>query len=89
MKTDVSHIARLAHLSFNEQELSQMEKDMQELAEMVRELPDAKEKITCSEESVMQLREDDAEPVSLSRQDVLANAPLVQSGCFAVPKTVE
>lgn len=89
MKTDVSHIARLAHLRFSEQELSQMEKDMTELAEMVKELPDPQEQAVFSEDNVMQLREDDAEPMSLNRQDVLVNAPLVQSGCFAVPKTVE
>lgn len=89
MKIDVSHIARLAHLRFSEQELSEMEKDMSELAFMVRQLPDVQERCENGTDNIMQLREDASEPESLSRQDVLMNAPFVQSGCFAVPKTVE
>ncbi len=85
---DIKHIARLAHLSFTEEELAIMEKDMAELTEMVKELPEMSQ-ASAYERAIMELRKDEVCANKQSREELMANAPLAVSGCFAVPKTVE
>ncbi len=89
MNIDVSHIARLAHLSFTGEELIIMKEDMTRLVEMVAELPE--NDIQPGENSVdaMELRKDEVIPSGLSKEEILGNAPETEHGFFVVPKTVE
>lgn len=88
MKIDVKHIAGLARLRFSEEEFVQLETEMISLAEMVRELPDHDD-CSYSEQRIMELRPDIPEKGKCCRDEIFSNAPDAQSGCFAVPKTVE
>lgn len=85
---DIKNIARLAHLRFTEEELVMMEKEMAELTEMVRELPEISQD-SADNRPIMVLRSDEVIDSKQSHEKLMANAPLVVSGCFAVPKTVE
>ncbi len=89
MKIDVKHIAGLARLRFSEEEFVQLETEMISLAEMVRELPEYEDDGSYSEQRIMELRPDIPEKGKYCRDEILSNAPDAQSGCFAVPKTVE
>ncbi len=85
---DIKHIARLAHLRFTEEELVMMEKDMAEFTEMVKDLPEISQGLA-DDRPIMELRSDEAIGSQQSHEELMANAPFVVSGCFAVPKTVE
>lgn len=90
MKIDVQHIAKLARLRIEADKLEKFERDMQAIVDMVEQLPDVA--ITdngLSPEAPMLLREDRAHSGKYARDELLANAPSVQAGCFVVPKTVE
>ncbi len=86
---DVKHIAKLARLKIDEGKLADFEKDMEKIVEMVEGLPDIEDDSFAENTAPMMLREDKAVPDKFSREELLANSPQVQSGCFAVPKTVE
>ena len=47
------------------------------------------DELTLDAEHPMKLREDVAVEHKFRREEMLANAPVVQSGCLVVPKTVE
>lgn len=85
---DIKHIARLAHLRFTEEELVLLEKDMAELTEMVKELPEILQD-SADDRPIIVLRSDEVIDSEQSHEELMANAPLVVSGCFAVPKIVE
>ena len=56
---------------------------------MVDRLPDVEDELTLDAEHPMKLREDVAVEHKFRREEMLASAPVVQSGCLVVPKTVE
>jgi len=56
---------------------------------MVDRLPDVEDELTLDAAHPMKLREDVAVEHKFRREEMLANAPEVQSGCLVVPKTVE
>ena len=85
---NIRHIAKLARLKLSEEELQGFEKDMGAIVSMVEKLPELKGNIAISAENAMELREDIVTP-SMDRDAILSNAPLAESGCFAVPKIVE
>ena len=83
MKIDIAHIAKLSRLQISPDKLEKFETDM------VDRLPDVEDELTLDAEHPMKLREDVAVEHKFRREEMLANAPEVQSGCLVVPKTVE
>ncbi len=89
MKIDIAHIAKLSRLQIQPEKMEKFEKDMSAIVDMVDRLPDMTDTLTLDAENPMHLREDVAVAHKFRRDELLANAPEVQSGCLVVPKTVE
>lgn len=89
MKIDIAHIAKLSRLHIEPEKMDKFEKDMAAIVDMVDRLPDMEDELTLDAEHPMKLREDVAVEHKFRREEMLANAPVVQSGCLVVPKTVE
>lgn len=89
MSIDIAHIAKLARLKVDDGEILKFEKDMQAIIDMVDKLPDVQGEIILDKNNAMSLREDVAVPNKFTRDELVANAPVVQAGCLVVPKTVE
>lgn len=87
MKIDVKHIASLAKLRIGDDEIPLIEEQMKNMLDMVDNLPEIDGVIAVDANNVMALRPDEIIP-SLSRDEVLANAPQKQAGCIVVPRTV-
>lgn len=85
---DIQRISKLAGLKINENELEKFEKDMNEITAMFSELPQIDDELLPDEKEKMILRTDEADSVKYTRGELLANAPVAESGCFVVPKTV-
>ncbi len=88
MKIDIKHIAKLAKLRIEDDEIPKFEKEMENILSMVENLPPLEGSLTIDENNCMELREDEAAP-SLRRDEAIGNAPHKQAGCIVVPKTVE
>lgn len=89
MEIDIRHVAKLARLKIEENELNGFEKELTAIVHMVENLPpltgaDA----LLDENDTMALRNDEICP-SYPREDILKNAPSSSDGYFVVPKTVE
>jgi len=92
---DVRHVAELANLALNEEEVARMRHDLDEILTHIDKL---NELDTSSVEPMAQvlfdagetatLREDRERP-PLGSQAALANAPLAGSGYFKIPKVIE
>jgi aspartyl-tRNA(Asn)/glutamyl-tRNA(Gln) amidotransferase subunit C len=89
MKIDIAHIAKLSRLRIEPEQMEKFEKDMGDIVDMVDRLPDVSDALTLDAENPMTLRTDEAVEHKFRREEMLANAPEVQSGCLVVPKTVE
>lgn len=89
MKIDIGHIAELAHLRIDSNERSVFEKDMEAIVSMVEGLPRYEDTPVSEPLNGSFLREDSVSECTISREELLRNAPQVRSGCLAVPKTVE
>ncbi|MBQ8515351.1 MAG: aspartyl/glutamyl-tRNA amidotransferase subunit C [Ruminococcus sp.] len=88
MRMDIQHIAKLARLHIEAEALSVFEKEMETIVKMAEHLPEAEDALLPDRETPMQLRRDEAEDGKFTREEMLMNAPEVQLGCLAVPKTV-
>jgi aspartyl-tRNA(Asn)/glutamyl-tRNA(Gln) amidotransferase subunit C len=89
MSIDIKHIAKLSRLRIEDDKLAKFEKDMESIVAMVDRLPDINEELQLDPENALPLRKDEAVPNKFTRDELIANAPEVQSGCLVVPKTVE
>ncbi len=89
MKIDIAHIAKLSRLRIEPEKLEKFETDMEAIVNMVDRLPDVTDELTLDQDHPMHLREDAAVEHKFRRDEMLANAPEVQSGCLVVQKTVE
>ena len=88
MQIDVKHIAKLAKLHFSDEEAAMLEDQMSRIVAMVENLPELSGELEPDSSAVTTFRPD--KPASgLSRDALLANAPVKQAGCFVVPKTVK
>ncbi|HCC00319.1 MAG TPA: Asp-tRNA(Asn)/Glu-tRNA(Gln) amidotransferase GatCAB subunit C [Ruminococcaceae bacterium] len=86
---DVMHLAKLARLRFDDAAAAKMGQDMQKIVGMVADLPDFTEtRLPLDIHDRMELRRDE-QGKSLSREEVLANAPQTEAGCVVVPKIME
>lgn len=90
MKIDIKYISKLSKLEIEEEKTEKFAEDMQNIVRMVEDLPDFENADDILDsDNVMTLREDIAETDKFKREELLANAPAVESGCIVVPKTVE
>jgi aspartyl-tRNA(Asn)/glutamyl-tRNA(Gln) amidotransferase subunit C len=86
---NIRHIAKLAKLHVDENEITKLEKQMGEMVTMVENLPEFENTaIELKKEDAMKLREDTVVE-SPKRDVILENAPKTEAGCIVVPKIVE
>ncbi len=89
MNIDIKHIAKLARLRIEDDQLDKFESDMENIVGMVEKLPDIQDEMTLDPDNPMILRKDVAVQDKFTRQELMQNAPQVKAGCLVVPKTVE
>lgn len=89
MNIDIKHIAKLARLRIEYDQLDKFESEMQNIVGMVEKLPDIQDEMTLDPDNPMILRKDVAVQDKFTRQELMQNAPQVKAGCLVVPKTVE
>jgi aspartyl-tRNA(Asn)/glutamyl-tRNA(Gln) amidotransferase subunit C len=89
MNIDIKHIAKLARLRIEDDQLDKFESEMENIVGMVEKLPDIQDEMTLDPDNPMILRKDVAVQDKFTRQELMQNAPQVKAGCFVVPKTVE
>ena len=91
-KIDVKAVARLARLSFREEELKAMEQDFKAIVDFAGQLEEIDTEGISPMAHVLPVqnafREDVVQP-SYDRAALLANAPSAQEGCLWVPRVVE
>ena len=90
-RDDVDHIARLAKLSFSDDEKEHFLEQFNQILQYVEQLDSLDTADVDPMTHVLDLknvlREDVVKP-SLSRDKALANAPNAQNGFFSVPKVI-
>mgnify|MGYP004690309081 FL=1 len=89
MNIDIKHIAKLARLRIEDDQLDKFESEMENIVGMVEKLPDIQDEMTLDPDNPMILRKDVAVQNKFTRQELMQNAPQVKAGCLVVPKTVE
>ena len=89
MNIDIKHIAKLARLRIEDDQLDKFESEMENIVGMVEKLPDIQDEMTLDPDNPMILRKDVAVQDKFTRQEIMQNAPQVKAGCLVVPKTVE
>ena len=89
MNIDIKHIAKLARLRIEDDQLDKFESEMDNIVGMVEKLPDIQDEMTLDPDNPMILRKDVAVQDKFTRQELMQNAPQVKAGCLVVPKTVE
>ena len=89
MNIDIKHIAKLARLRIEDDQLDKFESEMENIVGMVEKLPDIQDEMTLDPDNPMILRKDVAVQDKFTRQELMQNAPQVKEGCLVVPKTVE
>lgn len=89
MNIDIKHIAKLARLRIEDDQLDKFESEMENIVGMVEKLPDIQDEMTLDPDNTMILRKDVAVQDKFTRQELMQNAPQVKAGCLVVPKTVE
>lgn len=89
MNIDIKHIAKLAKLRIEDDQLDKFESEMENIVGMVEKLPDIQDEMTLDPDNPMILRKDVAVQDKFTRQELMQNAPQVKAGCLVVPKTVE
>ena len=89
MNIDIKHIAKLARLRIEDDQLDKFESEMENIVGMVEKLPDIQDEMTLDPDNPMILRKDVAVQDKFTRQELMQTAPQVKAGCLVVPKTVE
>ena len=89
MNIGIKHIAKLARLRIEDDQLDKFESEMENIVGMVEKLPDIQDEMTLDHDNPMILRKDVAVQDKFTRQELMQNAPQVKAGCLVVPKTVE
>jgi len=91
-KKDVEHIAKLARLEFNDEEINDYTQQLNKILEYVDKLNELDtenvEPLSHPVEGSNVFREDELKP-SVSRDDALANAPDRTDEFFKVPKVIK
>jgi aspartyl-tRNA(Asn)/glutamyl-tRNA(Gln) amidotransferase subunit C len=84
-REEVEHIAELAKLGLTEEEVEQFSQQLSAILEYAQRLQELDTQVITLQ-NVM--RPDEVRP-SFAREDILANAPAVEKGCFKVHAVLE
>ena len=88
----VEHIAELARLALGDEELALYQEQLSAILEHFARLQELETEAISPTATVLPLRSvmraDESRP-SLPREDILANAPAAEEGCFRVPAVME
>ncbi|OGF52557.1 MAG: asparaginyl/glutamyl-tRNA amidotransferase subunit C [Candidatus Firestonebacteria bacterium GWA2_43_8] len=91
-KKDVLHVAKLAHLKFEEKELESFAAQLEGMIEFVDKLKEVNTEGIEPTSSVIPLtnvfREDEVKP-SFTQEKALSNAPEKELGHYKIPKMME
>lgn len=87
MEFDINKIAKLAALKIDDEQSHELQMEMEEIISMARELPEADAADTVTGD-IMILRSDIPDENKFTQDELLANAPKIENGCFSVPKIV-
>jgi len=89
--TEVKHVAALAKLSFNDDELAKIAKELDAIVGYVEQLKELNVDDVPPTSHVLDLhnvfRDDKVEPW-LTNEEALQNAPVQKKGYFSVPKVI-
>lgn len=86
---NIRHIAKLARLHVDNEEIAKFENEMGNMVKMVENLPEFTDtNLPLNVKDAMKLRADEVKP-SIKRDEILKNAPKTEAGCVSVPKIVE
>ncbi len=95
MKIDdklVKYLESLARIELSEKDEKSIGNELQDILTYIDKLneldTDGVEAMSHSFPITNVMRKDEVKP-SMENEDILANAPMKQDGCFVVPKTVE
>ncbi len=89
MNIDIKKVAKLSRLTISEEDIPRFQADMQNIVNMVDRLPDVTDMtLSLDPSNPMPLREDKVIS-TITRKEILQNAPMMEAGCFVVPKVVE
>ena len=89
---DVKHIANLARLEFNEEEIQQFTDHLTRILDYIGQLNELDTTDVPPTSHVLPIRnvvKEDAVKPSYDRELVLATAPAAEAGYFEVPKVIE
>ena len=91
-REEVEHIAELARLALSEEELALYQEQLSDILEHFEQLQELDTEAIEPMATVLRLssvmRPDEARP-PFQRDDILANAPDAERGCFGVPAVLE
>ncbi|MBE9508423.1 MAG: Asp-tRNA(Asn)/Glu-tRNA(Gln) amidotransferase subunit GatC [Chloroflexi bacterium] len=91
-REEVEHIAELARLALSEEEKALYQEQLSAILEYFGRLRELDTEAISPTASVLPLRsvmrEDEPRP-PFRREDILANAPAAEEGCFEVPAVLE
>ena len=91
-REEVQHIAGLARLALSEEEDALYQEQLSDILEYFERLQELDTEAIPPTATVLPLRSvmraDEARPSS-PRDDILANAPAVENGCFRVPAVLD
>lgn len=91
-KEEVSYVADLARLSFSDAEVDKLAEDLGAILDHANQLNELDTSTVKPTEHLLALqnvlRPDEVKP-SLPLEQVLANAPEAENGCFVVPRVLE
>lgn len=89
---EVKHIAKLARLNLNDQEVEKYTKDLGAIAEFVEKLNEVNVEGVSATAHILDVknvfRKDELKD-SVNREELFKNAPSWEAGCISVPKVVE
>jgi len=88
----VEHVAHLARLSLTDEEKVSMTKDMEMILEFADQINDYEVEDVNATSHVIPINNvfrEDIVRESMDRDELLANAPSTENGCYSVPKVIE
>lgn len=91
-REEVKHIAELARLALDEQEVILYQEQLSSILEYFGHLQQLDTEAIPPTATVLPIRSvmrDDEETLSSSQEEILANAPAADEGCFIVPAVLE
>jgi len=91
-RDEVQHIAELARLALSDEEQALYQEQLSAILEYFERLQELDTEAIPPTATVLPLRSvmrSDEARVSLAREDILANAPDAERGCFKVPAVLE